>query len=197
MSDKYSTAIILSHGKNDQKKPLSDRTIERTEQGIQLYRNGLVSTLIMSGAYAGPNNNLRIFSPHAHYMINLAIEKKVNKNHLFLEDKSLDTVAQALFTKLKIISPKNWEKIVVVSSNYHMERVEKIFRFIYGKEFDFKFVSSELGTQKKSNPQEIKSFETFLNTFNGIKSGNDKSIVTRLFEKHPYYMGLDSSSFLS
>lgn len=184
MDTLYDTVIILSQQINPD-LTLTNESAGRVERGIELYRGDAASTLTMSGGFAQSD----IPCSHAAAMKQYAVDKGVNPNVVFMEDSSLDTVGQAVFSKRDVIVLKNWEHLIVVSQQYHLDRVQKIFEFIFGKDFDIKYEGVPSGKARDSEvvAGQQRSLEAFLKTFEGVRAGDDKAILDRLFEKHPLY----------
>ncbi|MBI4738023.1 YdcF family protein [Candidatus Woesearchaeota archaeon] len=186
MELQHDTAIILSHHINPD-RTLDAETKKRTDRGINLLIQGVASTLTVAGGRA---QNL-IPCTHALAMKNYAVSQGVHARAVMMEEHSLDTVGQALFTKRSVVVPRNWEKLVVVSHDYHLFRVKRIFDFVYGKDFDIVYESvgndcADLGILTSQQ----RSLEAFLNTFKGVESGRDDDILVRLYEAHPLYNGM-------
>ena len=179
----YPTSIVLSHRINPDNS-LSEQTKKRVDKGIELYYGKEVDTMTFSGGYADKEATMT----HADAMSLYALQQGMSQNDLFLEEKSLDTVGQAIFSKRDIIIPQNWERLTVVSHDYHLPRVRTIFGFVYGRDFDIHYVGvPDLQKDCQSIESERKSLEAFLKTFEGVKSGNDEQILNALIERHPLY----------
>ncbi|WP_176585789.1 YdcF family protein [Priestia megaterium] len=97
-----SDAIIVLSGDGD-----------RIEKGIELYKKGYASHLILSN---GQENNL----------YNQAKNSGIPIHSIILENHATSTTENAEFTK-KVMIKYNFQSAIVVSSNYHMKRVEKNF----------------------------------------------------------------------
>jgi len=163
---------------------LSKRARQRVDMGVELFKNNQVNKLIITGGFAELFNNISI----AENMTKYAIEKGMDEKNILKETNALDTVGQLLFVKLGIIKLLNLKKIIIVTHNYHAERVRKQAEFIFGKDYKIKIeiVSSEEITPISAEKEQA-SYETFLKTFEGVESGDDKNILETLLEKHSLY----------
>jgi len=159
----------------------------RVDRTVELYRSGAVQTLTMSGRHDKIDWDAPV--THAEAMARYAVEQGVPRNDIYIEDRSLDTVGQAYFVKRYVVIPNNWGDLVVVSSDWHMERVREIFDFIFGTEFNVGYESSEStrGVRWTRAPKEWPGRLVFRKSFRGINSGDDKAITERLFSSHPLY----------
>jgi hypothetical protein len=59
------------------------------------------------------------------------ISNGVNPLHIVKEWGSYDSLASVYFCLLQIIIPREWTNICVITSNFHMERVKKLFLWIF------------------------------------------------------------------
>ncbi len=182
----YQTAIVIS-SHVDESGELDTLTTNRVEKGMDLYRRSRALSLTFSGghAYESP-------CAHAEAMERYALEnhpQDINRESIFLEPSSLDTVGQAVFTRRDIIKPHGFESIAVVTCEYQMPRVKTIFDFVYGEHVDLTYFESpnEPGLVEWMNEAEDDSLEAFRRTFDGVEPGNLDAIVERLFERHPLY----------
>ncbi|HYP14350.1 MAG TPA: YdcF family protein [Bryobacteraceae bacterium] len=49
-----------------------------------------------------------------------------------IENVSYDTIGNAYFSKLVHVDPPGWSKLLVITSEFHMERTRAIFEWVYG-----------------------------------------------------------------
>lgn len=193
MQQQFDTVIVLSQRTNPDGE-LSERTEERTCLGIEIFKENFVKNLTMSGGYEGkiiPN-----IPTHAEAMSNFAMKNGIEIRNIFLEDKSLDTVGQAVFTKKYLAIPQEWKKILVVSSDYHIERVKEIFEFVYGDNYNIVYIAAPTeGNGTDIRAKENASLQSFYDTFRGINPGDDEKIFQTLFSKHPYYKNLQRDEY--
>ena len=71
----------------------------------------------ISEAYAG-----------ACYLMNRGVEAK----RILVESCSYDTIGNAYFARVVHVIPRAFERVLVVNSEFHMPRTEKIFRWVFG-----------------------------------------------------------------
>ena len=77
----------------------------------------------------------------------------------------------------------------MVTSNYHVERTREIFDFIYGPDFFINIYGAEVSYDDSTIADELSSIEIFRKTFVGINKGDNRMILERLRESHPFYKG--------
>lgn len=179
----YDTGIVLSHRLV---KPgrLSPETIDRTDEAIRLYLDGQLKSITLSGGMADPEFKIT----HAQAMANYT-HSRIGSAKLYLENISLDTVGQAFFTKQKVVLPRGLESVLVISSDYHMERVKAIFGKIYDPNFQVGYheIPALREDIKEMKENEETSLAVFKNMFGEVTPGDDGTILRILLSKHPFY----------
>lgn len=96
-------------------------TSARTDAGINLYKNGWASTLILSGAASdtsGPSN--------AATMKARAIQAGVPAEAIIVDEAALNTQQNAEYVN-KILTVKGYNNAILVTSGYHQRRVHLEF----------------------------------------------------------------------
>lgn len=161
----------------------------RVAEGAKLYKSNVTETLTMTGWH--DQRDWAAPVTHAESMARYAVSQSVPRRFIYTEEKALDTVAQAAFTKWVIAQPKRMKNVAVVTSDYHAPRADEVFRFIYGPDYTMKTFGTE--TLKKNEPtvieEEKRCLETFRKFWEGIEAGDDMAISMKLFSKHPLYNG--------
>ena len=121
MGRKYDAVLILSC-KPDEKGNLTGYATSRLEKALRIFGLGETNRIALSGKSSGQ-------------MRDYLLKKEVSETHIKYEDFSLDTAGNAIFSKLELALKNNWEKIAVISSDFHIPRAKEIFDFIYGCRF--------------------------------------------------------------
>ena len=96
---------------------------ERINKGYEIYENGNVEKLVLTGG--GSPNELT----EAEVSRNELVKYGVDKDDLFVETKSISTVEQIHYIRDKLYKRLNWERIVIISDNYHLFRASEICKF--------------------------------------------------------------------
>jgi len=178
------TAIVLSHHVHPDGS-LSTETRRRVDKGIEHYVKNDADTLTVSGGYATKD----VPFAHANCMAEYAIVSGIPAKSIYRESQSLDTVGQVIFLKDDIIVPNNWNRFIVVTSDYHITRAMLIFNFVFGRDFDIQYspvpTLGEISDTVRA--KEASSVSTFLRTFEGVRAGDTAALVERLFSAHPLY----------
>lgn len=95
---------------------------ERVNYAVELYKKGYAKNLIFS-------SGLRGTFPEPYIMKAVAISLGVPGEAILLEEKASSTYENVKFT-LDILNKKRWDKIILISSPYHMRRSLLVFRKI-------------------------------------------------------------------
>ena len=92
---------------------------ERVKHAVELYNKGFAENIIFS------SGSVSTF-PEPYVMKALAIYLGVAESAITIEDRAASTYENVKFTD-KILDAKKWEKIILISSPYHMRRAALVF----------------------------------------------------------------------
>ena len=118
---KPSAIVILSSGAYN-RHTLGGDTFNRLYEGFKLYKKYHVP-IIVSGGRATSTFSL------AKAMKNVLVSIGVGKRYVITEDKSDDTYQNARYV-LKICEKKDFKRIILVTSAYHMPRAMLLFNWV-------------------------------------------------------------------
>lgn len=118
--------------------------LHRLDKAVEAYREktaiGLRPRIIITGGDLGKQGITEAQAGRTY----LKDEAGVPAEDLAVEEQSLDTVSNAVYTKVMLLQSGCWSPIVV-SSCYHIPRVSYIFSHILGGEFEPTYVSAPTG----------------------------------------------------
>ena len=177
--------IIVLANEMDRFGKLNKESLNRLNYTAQQFFNKRSNTIISCGWDYRNDSDLVIAEVFRDWFLSAGIPKK----QIITEINSRDTVGDAIFSKINIVTKRNWKKILVVTSYYHVKRTKIIFDFIYGSNYSIKVEASDKITSSILLDKEKKSTNIFNFTFKGIVSGNDFKIYQRMRELHPFYNG--------
>lgn len=181
---KFDCIIVLAN-EMDKEGNLNLESIARIKLACASYFNNPSTTLITCGWNYRKDSKLFI----GDVMKNYAVYSGVPSEKIITELNSRDTVGDAFFTKLNILKNIDWKNLLIVTSDYHVFRTSKIFKFIYGSQYQIKVIgSSGFDSVEKQTSEKI-SLDAFESTFENIKSGDEIKISERLLTQHPFYNG--------
>ena len=177
--------IIVLANEMDIEGNLNKESLSRVKLAFDSFSINKTAPLITCGWNYRKDSNLFI----GNVMKNYAIELGVPSEKIICEINSRDTVGDAFFTKHNVLIKMGWKNMLVVTSNYHVKRTSRVFKFIYGDGYKVKVIGSPGFDNNKNQVSEKKSFESFEKTFENIRSGDDIKIYERLSLEHPFYNG--------
>ncbi|MEW6046058.1 MAG: YdcF family protein [Bacillota bacterium] len=98
----------------------------RIQKGIQLYKEGFAKTLVVTGG--------RLIAPdrtEADYLAEVARRAGVPASAIIKEPRPNSTWQDAVFTA-EIARAQGWQRVIVVTSDWHSRRAAMTFRRVYG-----------------------------------------------------------------
>ena len=107
-------AIVIFAGGVGETGRAGGGALERLKQGVDLYKAGFAPSLIISSGY--------VYSLHeAEVMRASAIQQGVPADAVLLEERAVNTYQNVRFVD-QMLRDRNWTRILLVSSPYHMRR---------------------------------------------------------------------------
>jgi hypothetical protein len=73
------------------------------------------------------------------------IQHGVPADRILCESTSYDTIGNAYFSRVQLVQPLGWTRLLVITSNFHRARAEMVFRWVYGLDkagFDLDFAGA-------------------------------------------------------
>ena len=125
MIGKPSAIVVLSSGAYN-RHTLDGDSFNRLFGGFKLYKKYRVPVIVSGGKTTSTFSLAKI-------MKNVLVDIGVNKRYVITEDKSNDTYENALDV-LKICKARDFRRIVLVTSAYHMPRAMFLFNAVKTKE---------------------------------------------------------------
>ena len=109
---------------------------KRLDLFISKYKKG--DKVILSGGNTNKNTHTQA------YIMSKYIRKyiDINKNHILLENKSLNTIENVIFS-FKIFKKQNIRKITIISSIWHLDRIKKIIDYVSERSLKVEYLCSE------------------------------------------------------
>lgn len=114
------TIIILGYPSKKEGQP-SAILRSRLDKGIELYKKGIASNIILTGS-AVRNKNVE-----AEVMADYCIKAGIPADKLTLEKNAQNTYQNALFTR-KIMKARHYRTGTIVTSDFHVHRSRFIFK---------------------------------------------------------------------
>lgn len=179
--------IVLSHLKDDNGK-LDTETLVRVELAIALFRKKEFDFIITSGWDYQDDSDLKIGEVVAD---KLKDQYSIDKSKVLVDVCSRDTVGDAFFLRRNIVRPRGISSITVVTSSYHVQRTDIIFKNFFSPSVSVTTVGTKLTFDniEERLTNEEKSYRAFLTTFDNVDFSNDTAVFSALSLKHPMYNG--------
>lgn len=163
----------------------------RVDAGIGVFQSTDTSYLIFSGGISTPV----VPTPECEVMREYATDRGVDPTRILLETRAEDTIGNGYFTRRLVDDMREpVDTIYLVSSCYHMERAEYVFRQCFGDEYDIDAGNchrTDAGDDRQGNHEKLVRLREF---FDPIDPGDVTAIRRRLAEAHDYYPELEEPS---
>ncbi len=150
--------IVILGSPNDEQGNLSETAIGRLEQGLAEYRSREGYKILCTGGFGEHFNTTD--RPHAEYLIRHLLQEGIPEKDILEIAQSRNTVEDALLSK-PIVEKSGVRSLTVVSSDFHMQRVEHIFKQVFaGYDLTFSgaktdFPRERLRTLRKHEKKEL------------------------------------------
>ena len=178
---------ILAH-LMDSKGILDQESLSRIEAALKLDKTENFNFILTSGWDYRKDSNLKIGNVIADKLIN---EYFIERERVIVDVCSRDTVGDAFFLRKNAIIPFSIQNLVVVTSDYHVRRVDIIFKKFFSPHVKVKVIGVDLGLlddiDLKKN--EENSLVAFSKTFKNVEFSSDREICRTLRAMHPFYNG--------
>ena len=166
---------------------LGDESNSRAKLAIQTFKQKKYSFIITNGWAYRTDCSTPISNVFAEYVRR---NSDIEPNRIISSPYSRDTVGDAYYLR-RLAQLKNFAELVVVTSDYHVQRTEKIFTKVFCNTLDIVVLGAE--TSKKLDSatlrHEKESIEAFERTFSDTNFEDVYSIYQSLVTKHPFYNG--------
>ena len=165
---------------------LNEDSCARLELAAAIVRDRPHSCLITSGWNYRPDSPIMI----SHAMRDRARDAHgIAAHRIFADSSARDTVGDAIFVKRNLVEPSGIRELTVVSSAYHMHRVQQIFELVFGSSYKLHFAQTQVDHARNTEESEVASLAAFHSTFDGVPAGDTEAIYQRLVSSHPLYNG--------
>jgi uncharacterized SAM-binding protein YcdF (DUF218 family) len=180
----YDAVVVLAH-LMEKDGTLGVETRMRVDKGVYLATHAACKMVFLGWDYR-PESSICISDAIASY----AMSHHALPSSMIITDRnSRDTVGDAIFSKKILSGIANHRHIMIVTSDYHVARALRIFRYVYGEDWVVDATGVPAAPTASVLANEIRSQEAFESTFSGIREGDDEGLLSRLISRHPFYNG--------
>jgi uncharacterized SAM-binding protein YcdF (DUF218 family) len=134
---------------------------ERINKGFELYRNGIIKYIVLTGGGAPGEMT------EAEVGKNELIKKGVDEKYIFVENKSNSTLEQITYINQNLYKKNNWKEMILITDNFHLLRSSQICRF-FGMSCLTAASDTPLSTESTFSYSVKESFALILFWFFGI-----------------------------
>ena len=139
----YDVIVVLGGG-IDLEGKLKEPSKCRINLAVDLYHQKLAPKIVVSSQYSMHLKSIPQ-KTIAEAMKDELVAKKIPSEHIEMENISRDTLGNAYYTKIKHLIPRGCKNIAIVTSHFHRERSEYLFRKILGDEYSIAFFEAKDG----------------------------------------------------
>ncbi len=166
---------------------LSSGTRRRLDYLLKKRERLLRVSIILSGRWSG-FMKMRPHITEAQAMKRYLAKHGIRVRHVITELESLDTISNAVFVRRIVEGHRAWKKILLMTSDWHMERALWIFQRILGK--SYQVIPLSVASEKTTKEQR-KGYEKYLlavaKRFLKNIPTSTKALITLLKTEHPFY----------
>ena len=177
-------SVCLSHKVEDDNQLSRDSEL-RLEKAVSIFYKKSSLFLVTTGwAY---RSDLK--KPLSSIMSDIAMNKhSISEKNIVELNQAKDTVGEAIFLKKYLTEMGNLREINIITSDWHIDRAEEIFSFIFGLK-NPKLLFHSIKGEKKEWDDENKnnSINEFRRLTSNCKPGDFKSIYNSFLQLHPLY----------
>ena len=156
----------------------------RVDRAVEHYKAGRAQMLVMSGGQTDPEPCTTASAMKAY-----AVGNGVRASDVIEQGDGLDTVGEAIFSRLLLPPMSIGGRLLIVTSAFHLYRATRIFKFVYGASFDLAVEGAANGPEREtpSTAKEAASLQRFETLFRGIEAGDIKATLDRFWQCHTLY----------
>ncbi len=135
-------AIVVLGGGVHEDGSLPKIVQNRVDKGVELFRQGVAQYLILTGYKPYLLDYIPV-KTEAQAMKDYAASLGIPEETILLEEKAMDTLSNAYFTKKDVLEPRGWKDITVVTSDFHVPRSEYLFRKVLGSSYTVEMMDAK------------------------------------------------------
>jgi len=179
-------ALVVHGAGLTPEEELTKKATQRMDTAISAWEAGVAPNMVVSRGHSFMLDTPPSVS-EASVMRQYGLENGVTDESIYVEDESLDTIGNALFTKTNILIPNNWEHFTIVTSLGHSPRTRQIFEHVMGTDFEIQEMPAPDAVTLMDIVHEKVGEAIMREVLRGTKPGDDETIRKRLFELVPGY----------
>ncbi len=178
--------VLLGAGISN-KGRLTREAKKRADKALTTFKKKKLDKLVLSGGFV--NHNFPKIS-EAMLFEKYLISKGIKKSKLIREEKSLETIGNAVFSKKVILRKiKNYKanEIIVITGNRHLKRALFVFKHIFGGKYKVTGTKRKISFSLRKILHEKRSFILDKIFLTQIKVGDHKKAEKMLKKEISLY----------
>ncbi len=173
--------VVALNGELNQDGSLNEDTRRRVDSAIKYAADNQVTTLIMVGEDAAVMRDYAVSTG------------KTSNTSILVENRSHDTPSNAHYVKTSYLDPNKWRTIVVVTADWHSQRVRWTFKKVLGNAYSVTVISTK-SPYSNSELLHLQRKDAILLLLSkamlaGVSARNDKQRERRIKSLSPEYGG--------
>ena len=125
------SSLVIVLGMRLSSDTVGEELVGRMDIGLRVMTEQTAEFIMVSGGYTNPKINIS----EALAMKTYAMNKGIPEESIIMEEQSVDTIGNGIFSRKLVESRNLAHKIFVVTSCYHTPRTKYIFDHYYGDNF--------------------------------------------------------------
>ncbi|HRN71436.1 MAG TPA: YdcF family protein [Candidatus Woesebacteria bacterium] len=140
---KFDVILILASGINND-GTLPQSVLDHITTAKKLYDKNYASRIIMSGCWSSYWDHCPPQKTEAQLMYDYAVSLGIPKGKILKEEHSQNTYENLYFSNKLFLEPYNWKKIIIITTDFHMQRVIKTAYSLLGSDYTIKFIETKV-----------------------------------------------------
>lgn len=163
---------------------LSEIGKERADAALELLTKNKYDRIIVSGSTSGFEKEKPVSESEA--LKEYLTVNGIDENLIIKEEKSRDTIGNAIFTK-KIADKENIINLAIVTSDFHIQRAKYVFNLVFGNGYIMEYAESKTKNLTETLVMQEKENLELTKIFLNDKTKNE-NLEKLLYKFHPFYM---------
>lgn len=178
--------VVLSHLMSKTCE-LGEESVARADMATKLFSSDQYDKLVTLGWDYRSDCDVPIADVVSDYILK---KLDIDNSLVMAIRESRDTVGDAIYC-LDYFGSSKLKKMVVVTSDYHVQRTKLIFNRVFNNSVSIEVygVETKANLDSETLIHEQQSLDAFCQTFDGIDFSSRHEIFSALSERHPFYNG--------
>lgn len=135
--------IVVLGGGIDLTGKIPSYVYERLDEAVKIYKSkdkDNAVKIVLTGRYSFLYGKKKPPITEANKMAEYLLKIGVPRKSILRENFSRDTIGNAYYLKKYLFIPRHEKQAIIITSNFHIERVRYVFKKIFGPNYDLNFI---------------------------------------------------------